>query len=136
MDIKTTEDLIIARLISQITDLKIEGFPDDPEDYRLNHPIGAILVQYQGTKYSSPEEYNVIIQGSCITTFAISLFTKNLRTNSGAYGYLENIKTALTGLIIPGQSRLYPTEDGFLGLKDGAFHYGITFALRTTHEEP
>ncbi len=135
MNIKTTEDLIIARLISQITDLQIEGFPDDPENYRLNHPIGAILVQYQGTKYSAPEEYNVIFQGSNITSFSISLFTRDLRTNAGAYGYLEDIKTALTGLIIPDQSRLYPTEDGFLGLNEGVFHYGITFALRTTHEE-
>lgn len=134
MDIKTTEQAVIDRLESQITDYKIEGYPDDPLSYVLKHSNGAILVQYDGSSYTEPESYGIVSQKQK-AVFGIISITKNLRTHTGAYDALESIKTALTGYVITGVGRLYPVRDEFLSDRDGIWRYGITFAINTIHEE-
>ncbi|MCP4259089.1 MAG: hypothetical protein GY774_16510 [Planctomycetes bacterium] len=133
MNITTTENAIIAELEAQITTAKVEGYPDDPLNYNLKHPNGALLVQYQGSSYTEPVSY--VVEQKQKALFDIFIITKNLRTHTGAYAYLESVKTILTGFEITGLARLYPVQEQFLSDVNGIWRYGITFALNTTHEE-
>lgn len=133
MNILDTEEKIIDRLKEKITDLRVEGYPDDPGTYSLKHPNGAILVRYQDSTYTEPESFTVSQKQNA--AFDITIITKNLRTNTGAYAYLEAVKSALTGYRIPDLARLYPTRDGFILHDRGVWYYGITFAFIAIHEE-
>ena len=136
MDILTTENAIIDRAKDKIPDLLTEAFPEDPENYTLTHAKGAILVQYAGSTFDDPEDSGAVVQDEH-PAWTLTLLAKNLRTHTGAYKYIEDIKTAFTGYVIPGPARLYLKEIIFLGLKDGGiFMYGTTIAFNTIHEEP
>ncbi len=133
MNIEDTEQAIIDRLAAEIDNVRVEGYPDDPVNYRLMHPNGAILVSYRGSTYAPPTSFKVVQEQRVL--YDITIVTKNLRTNTGAYAYLEQIKTALTGYLIPGLKRMFPVQDGFLSDTNGIWRYGITFALNARHEE-
>lgn len=134
MNILTVENAIIERIEDKVPGPKVEGYPDDPSTYRLTHPKGAILVHYQGASYGEPASF--VVSQKQNARFDITIATKNLRTHTGAYAYLEEIKSALTGYMIPGLARLYPVQDGYLSYENGVWQYGMTFALNTVHEEP
>ena len=51
MSINDIENQIIERLKSKIKDVQVQGFPEKPSEFRLIHPIGALLVHYQGASY-------------------------------------------------------------------------------------
>lgn len=48
MNIRDIEDKIIEKLKEEIPELLVRGFPDKPSEFLLLHPIGAILIHYQG----------------------------------------------------------------------------------------
>ncbi len=142
MNVLDTEIKIIKRLEEKVNSLKVEGYPDDPAGYILKHKNGALLVRYQRSVYSEPRSATVDQKQTC--EFDITIITKNLRTNTGAYTYLEIVKSALTGhrinlqlnpALAPDYVRLYPVRDGFILENKGVWYYGITFALNTIHEE-
>lgn len=130
MNIETIENKIIEKLKSKLTDLLIESFPEKPQEFVFTHPKGAILIHYQGGNYGSSQSVDVIFQQKKME-FALTIVTRNLRTNSGAYSLLEEIKSILTGFKIDGCSKMYPTKEGFLVENKGIWQYTINFELTT-----
>lgn len=130
MNIETIENKIIEKLKSKLTDLLIESFPEKPQEFIFTHPKGAILIHYQGGSYGSSQSVDVIFQQKKME-FALTIVTRNLRTNSGAYALLEEIKSILTGFKIDGCSKMYPTKEGFLVENNGIWQYTINFELTT-----
>ncbi len=130
MSINTVENNIIAQLKANITDLKIEGFPDKPGDYKLLHPKGAILVHFRGGSYSEPEE-NAFIQQTVNLEFELTLLVKGLRHKSGAYAYINSITSALTGFTPQGCKKMYLTKINFLNEKNGLWQYALFFTVLT-----
>lgn len=134
MNIKEIEDGIISKLKSEIPNFLIEGFPDKPSEFILIHPIGAILVHYQGSNYSTSRSLNFINQENK-KEFSITIITRDLRSNNGAYELMDKVKEVLTGFKIAGCEKLIPTKDGFISEKNGIWQYAINFALTTPHIE-
>ncbi len=130
MSINTIEKDIISKLQASITDLKIEGFPDKPEDYKLLHPKGAILVHFQGGSYGVPEE-NVLLQQTVSLDFGLTLLIKGLRDKNGAYSYIDNIISALTGFTPTGCNKMYLTKVDFLAEENGLWQYAFSFTVPT-----
>lgn len=130
MNISEIETQIIAKLKNEIPNFLIEGFPDKPSEFILIHPIGAILVHYQGSNYSSTQSLGYVNQENK-KEFAITIATRDLRSNNGAYEMLDRVKSILTGFQIPGCSKLTPMKDGFISEKSGIWQYGINFTLTT-----
>jgi len=128
------ENAIIEKLKSEIPNFLIEGFPDKPSEFILIHPIGAILVHYQGSNYSNSQSIGYINQENK-KEFAITVVTRDLRSNNGAYKMLDKVRSILTGFQIPGCSKLTPTKDGFISEKAGIWQYGINFTLTTKNIE-
>lgn len=128
--IQTVENAIVDRLKANISDLKIEGFPEKPSEYRLMHSKGAILVHYQGSKYSSLKSTDPVVQERTLT-FGITVVVRRLRKQSGAYAYIEAVRQALTGYKIPGCTKMYPTSEEFISEHGGIWQYGLSFSMRT-----
>ena len=130
MNIETIENNIVERLKSKLTDLLIESFPEKPQEFIFTHPKGAILVHYQGGSYGNIQSTDIIVQNKKME-FALTIVTRNLKTNSGAYALLEEIKSILTGFKIDGCSKMYPVKEGFLVENNGIWQYTINFELTT-----
>lgn len=130
LDIETA---IIDRLKDQVSELLVIGFPESPAGYILTHPKGAVLVSYQGSSFSEPKS-NFVSQIRRIE-FDITLVVRNLRNHDGAYGYMDIIRTALTGYRVLDVARLYPTREGFLSEQSGMWQYGMSFAMNAVWEE-
>ena len=130
MNIEEIENQIVERLKSKITDLYIASFPDKPQEYTFTHPKGAVLVHYQGGSYGNSQSLDVIFQQKKME-FALTLITRFLKTNDGAYLLLEKVKQVLTGFKMDGCSKMYPTKEGFLTENNGIWQYTINFELTT-----
>ncbi len=132
MNIREIEDSIITKLKTDFPEVLVQGFPDKPSEFILLHSIGALLVHYQGSNYPNSESIGCIVQDNK-KEFSITIVTRNLRANKGAYEYLDKVKVALTGFQPDGCSKLMPTKDFFISENGGIWQYGINFTLITTN---
>lgn len=130
MNIKEIENSIIEHLKNSFPELSVQGFPDKPEEFILLHPTGAILVHYQGSNYTNTEALGFISQVNK-KEFGITIVTRDLRSNNGAYEYIDKIKSALSGFKIDECTQLFPVKDYFISENKGIWQYGINFSLKT-----
>ena len=128
MNISEIENSIIEKLKPNFSNLLVQGFPEKPQEFTLLHPLGAILVHYRGGNYSTTDALGFISQDKKMD-FALTIVTRNLRSNNGAYEVLDKIKQVLCGYKIVGCSKLTPVKEGFLSEISGIWQYEITFTL-------
>ena len=98
MNIREIENNIIEKLKDTFPNILVQGFPDKPSEFLLLHSIGALLVHYQGSTYSNTDALGFVSQENK-KEFSITVVTRNLRTNDGAYELIDKIKSVLTGLL-------------------------------------
>lgn len=130
MNIKEIENTIISKLKNTFPALLVQGFPDKPSEFLMLHSKGALLVHYQGSNYSNTNALGFISQENK-KEFSITVITRNLRTNDGAYELIDKIKAVLTGFEIEGCTKLIPSKDFFISENNGIWQYGINFTLTT-----
>ncbi|MBR6126114.1 hypothetical protein IKQ21_00350, partial [bacterium] len=126
MNIRTVENSIIEQLKLSFPEILVEGFPDKPSEFILLHQIGALLVHYQGSNYTSTQALGFVTQVNQ-KEFSITIVTRNLRNNNGAYEYLDRVKAVLSGFKIDECTSLIPTKDYFISENKGIWQYGINF---------
>ena len=132
MNIRDIENSIIEKLKLEFPEVLVQSFPDKPSEFILLHPIGALLVHYQGSNYSNSNTLGYISQENK-KEFSITIVTRNLRENQGSYEYLDKVKNILTGFQPDECSRLMPTKDFFISENKGIWQYGINFSLTTSN---
>lgn len=132
MNIREIENSIIEKLKSTFHEVLVQGFPDKPSEFILLHPIGALLVHYQGSNYTNSNALGFISQENK-KEFSITIVTRNLRENQGSYEYLDKVKSILTGFEPDGCSKLMPTKDFFISENKGIWQYGINFTLTASN---
>lgn len=132
MNIREIEDSIIVKLKQNFPEVLVEGFPDKPSEFILLHPVGALLVHYQGSNYSQSNAISFISQENK-KEFSITVVTRNLRGNEGAYEFIDKVKSVLTGFEPDSCSKLMPSKDFFISENGGIWQYGINFTLTTTN---
>ena len=130
MNIRTVENAIIEKLKLSFPEILVEGFPDKPSEFILLHQIGALLVHYQGSNYTSTQALGFVTQVNQ-KEFSVTIVTRNLRNNNGAYEYLDNVKAVLSGFQIDECTSLIPTKDYFISENKGIWQCGINFTLKT-----
>lgn len=130
MNIKEIETKIIENLKISFPEVLVQGFPDKPSEFNLLHPIGAILVHYQGSNYTNTQALNFVTQENK-KEFGITIITRDLRSHNGAYEYIDKVKSALSGYLIDECTSLIPTKDYFISENKGIWQYGINFTLKT-----
>ena len=132
MNIRKIENSIIAKLKQNFPEVLVEGFPDKPSEFILLHPVGALLVHYQGSNYSQSNAISFISQENK-KEFSITVVTRNLRGNEGAYEFINKVKSVLTGFEPDSCTKLMPSKDFFISEIGGIWQYGINFTLTTTN---
>lgn len=138
MSILERENAIIDRLKERIPGVAVEALPDIPaereldrvKEYRLMHPVAALLVVYRGSEFAPSESTDIIVQDERVY-FDVIVVAKNLHGHGGAYTWLDAARIALTGFRIPGCDKMYPVDSGFVDEKKGTWFYGLTFAFTT-----
>lgn len=129
--IQAVEQAIIDRLAGRIEGVHIGAFPDSPRDYRLTHPVGALLVHYSGSKYGSPTGY---ASQERTLSFDIVVVTRALRDgkkSSGAYGLIEAVRKAIAGYRMPGCQPCYLNSDGYSYEAGGVWYYTVAASVPT-----
>ena len=130
MNIRNIENAIIERLQTSFPEILVDGFPDKPSEFILLHPVGALLVHYQGSNYTTTQALGFVTQVNQ-QEFSITIVTRNLRNNNGAYEYLDKVKAELSGFQIDECTSLIPIKDFFISENKGIWQYGINFTLKT-----
>ena len=130
MNIRAIENSIIMKLKTSFPEVLVQGFPDKPSEFILLHPVGALLIHYQGSNYTNSNALSFISQDNK-KEFSITIITRNLRSNNGAYEYLDKVKSVLTGFKIDECSQLMPTKDNFISENGGIWQYALNFTLTT-----
>ncbi len=125
------EEAVISRLRGRFPELEVEAFPDDPDEYRLNHPLGALLVRYHGSKFGPLLDTNVVVQERAMA-LEVTLVFRSLNGKEGIYNYLEAVRLALAGFAPPAFAKLKPIGEEFLSQGGGEWRYAIDFATSTT----
>ena len=125
MAVKIVEDEIIARISTAITDLKVEGFPENSSTYELIHSKGAVLVSYNSSSFSEPTGFDVFQQIEDMN-FDITLVVKGLRDKFGAYTYIDTLKSILSGFVPTDCSLCYIKSVSFISEEQGEWQYAIS----------
>lgn len=115
------------RLVQAFPDFAVEFFPDEPETYRLNHPKGALLISYAGTRFSPPVDLDLVAQEGLVKV-TITLILRQLNGRDGALVVLTRLRKALVGWRAPGAAtKTRAVAEQFLGETAGLWQY--TFDL-------
>lgn len=106
----------------------VSPFPDDPERYRMRAAEAELLVAFGGANYGAPVSTDLIVQERT-AEFDLTLLTRSLSDRSGAYGYIEAVRLALTGFrLAGGGSALRPLREAFLSHDSGVWRYRLVYA--------
>lgn len=140
--ITTIEDELLARLRQALTRegaahpvVDLLPWPGRPEEYRLVHQVGALLVMYRGGKF--PQRVGLV---EWPAEFELGLLVRNLRTHqaragspdvgTGAYDLLEACRVALAGFELPGAAGpAYVTAENYTGHREGVWAYSVRVSV-------
>ncbi|MEQ0902939.1 Gp37 family protein, partial [Pseudomonas aeruginosa] len=81
-------------------ELAVELFPEQPGNYRLNHPRGSILLAYGRSQFGQPEAADAVLQERNLV-FRLTLVFRQLNGKDGVTSYLDRIRESLTGWYPP-----------------------------------
>lgn len=121
------EDALVTQLITGLAPLamKVEAFPDRPEDYVFSHPVGVCLVRFHESPYEKPRATDYVIQNRDLL-FEVVLMVRNLRKHQGLYPALEATRAVLQGFRVPkSRGPAHMVSERFLEQKDGVWKYAV-----------
>ncbi len=136
MSTESTETAIVEKLKRDIpgTDSDVQGYPDDARSFFPKHPVGSVLVQYAGSKFTEPRAFNSITQ-TRTPEFKVFVLRRDLRGHAGVQGSLDAVRASLTGFAPPGYSKMYPVSERFLAEQNGVWIYEMKFAFEGRYQE-
>ena len=116
-----------ARVRAKLPKLAVEYFPEKPNEYRLNHPIGALLVSYAGSDFGEPTSTAYVMQPRRIK-LSVTVVLRQLNGKGGAVDVLDQVRAALVGFRMPDCRKLIALAETFLGQSAGLWQYAVDFA--------
>lgn len=126
-------DAMLAKLQHDVGhELMVELFPENPLQYRLNHPRGAVLLAYGKSTFGHSESTDAIVQSRNVV-LRLTLIFRQLNGTTGVVRYLDRLRTCLTGWYPPNADQACrPIAEQFIGHQNGVWQYAQDFATRTT----
>ena len=122
VSVQDVESAIITKLKTVLPELSVEAFPENLAEYELIHPLGSVLVQYDGSVFGSNKVSSGAVAQVRSLRFAVALVLRNLSGCGGCYDVLQRTITALGGLTIPGAvTCLTPVGEVFSSEADGVW---------------
>lgn len=134
--IQSIETAVLTALSQSLPELAVEPFPEKPDEYELLHPLGAVLVQYDGSEFSSNNIAGAVGQQRR-ARFSVVVLVRSIRGNSGCYRVLEQVSGVLLGLRLPGMlSGATIVQEDFMSEADGVWAYVQRYEFRVWHLVP
>ncbi|GDO99305.1 Gp37 family protein [Escherichia coli] len=135
MHVLPVVDAVMALLKEKFSGLAVEYFPERPGEYRLNHPRGALLVSYAGSRYGEPVDTGAVLQPQTVQLCVVVVF-RQLNGRRGAIAMLDQLRRVLGGFMPPGcRRRIWLIRDVFIGEKDGLWQYALDIATESVFVE-
>lgn len=131
----------VARLQEKLPALVCELFPEDPDNYRLNHDVGALLVSYSNADFGVNRAIDYVMQEQPIRV-VITLVFRELNTRSGAIQALDEARCALAGFRPAGCHTPYVlVNEKCLGFTSGVWQFALvvqahSMFVQDSPEEP
>lgn len=135
MNVLPVIDAVVNRLREKLPTLAVEYFPEKPTEYRLNHPTGALLVSYAGSRFDKPNDTGAVIQSQTIQ-LCVSVVFRQLNGKEGAVAVLDVVRRLLGGYTPPNcRRRIWLTREVFIGEVKGLWQYALDFATESLFVE-
>ncbi|ALS60672.1 Gp37 family protein [Pandoraea norimbergensis] len=120
-------DAVVQRLAVKLPHLTAEYFPDRPQDYRLNHPKGALLVSYLGSQFDKTVDVSYIAQPRTVK-LSVTVILRQLNGKGGAVDVVDLVRAALVGFRPPDCRKVWAVSEKFLGETAGLWQYAVDVA--------
>lgn len=121
---------IQQHLSENLPDWAIELMPDDPSDYHLAHPNGAVLISYAGSKFDSPRPTQAITQSRHIHVVC-TVICRNLHHDEGAINVLDELRLLLVGFRPPHCNPCYLIDEQFDGVANNIWQYQLALCCES-----
>jgi hypothetical protein len=115
---------IAGRLREKQPALLVEFFPEKPSEYRLNHPVGALLVSYAGSRFGNASDTGFVAQRRTLT-ITVTVVMRQLNGKGGAVEAVDAARAALFCWRPPDCQRLLAVAERFLGEASGLWQYAL-----------
>lgn len=131
MNIWPVTEALLARLKTKFPGLHVEYFPEKPDEYRLNHPKGALLVSYGKSTFGPVEDIGAVLQYQT-ARFSITVVMRQLNGAEGAVAVLDLLRQAVGGWRPPNCRRpVWLISDVFIGQVSGLWQYDLSIGTET-----
>lgn len=129
IDERELVETLVEVLDNAIFDVAIELFPDQPMNYNLRHPNGAILVAGGAVTMSDPE----LNQQYGTVRFDIFILSRSLnKQNTGIYDLSKRARNVLEGMYF-GNTRIWSTFKDVPVYAEDRWERKLSFALPNIH---
>lgn len=118
------------RLNAHFPDWDCQLMPDDPSNYFLSHPNGAILISYAGSTFGEVRPSGAITQARTLSV-VLTVMSRNLYNDFGAITLLDNLRLSLVGFRPPSCSECYLKEEHFDEQESGIWVYQLVIETQT-----
>ncbi|HPL79736.1 MAG TPA: Gp37 family protein [Burkholderiaceae bacterium] len=128
-----TQDLIdqaLAKLRAALPELEVDHYPANPATFRLNHPLGAVLLAYPGSNSTGTMLMGRVEQVRTVR-LGLTLVTRQLWGDDGAATLLDRLRTALVGWRPEDCEPVVALGDRLLQEDAGLWWYAAEFACNT-----
>lgn len=139
------ERAIVQRLRAALTPagrehpvVDVQSWPDKPSSYRMSHPVGTVLVIYQGFTTQAGHggllevAHNFGVRVLARTLRDASVPSADARAGTGTYQLLQICRVALLGFVPQeGCDPMLIQRGAFDDYDDGVWHYELTASTRT-----
>ena len=116
-------EMIKDKLELDISDLAVEIAPDKWADYNMDHPTGAILINYGGRRWTSPsgeqQTYNL--------SFTLILCLRSGYNSSIGLQTLERVRQSMTNGLYIDNLPFWISNEEPLGEDEGIWYWGLDF---------
>ncbi|TNG92245.1 hypothetical protein FHQ28_08745 [Pasteurellaceae bacterium USgator11] len=121
---------ITEHLTQALPDWQIELLPENPSEYYLAHPNGAVLVGYLGSQFGKLRASDIVSQSRSVQ-LAITLISRNLHDDTGALELLDKLRLLLVGFKPPNCAECFLLSEQFDGEENGIWQYQLILQTET-----
>lgn len=123
-------DAVVKRLQVKLPWLAVEYFPEKAAYYRLNHPHGALLVSYSGSRYEATKDTCFVSQPRGLR-LTVTVLMRQLHGRGGAVDVVDGVRLALLGWRAPDCRKAHISSDKFLGETAGIWQYAVDLTAQS-----
>ena len=135
MDTNQIIAAVVVRLKEKVPNLAVDDWPEKPESYRLNHPVGALLVTYMGSQFAAPRDLTFVTQDVTFN-FIVVAKIRQLNGRDGVLATQDAVRKALVGFKPPNCHRkTWATSEDIPDEENGIWQGQTHFSTMTTQIE-